>query len=253
MKHIKIIKLFFGLFLYTTCLVDAQYCSQCPPLAKKNISLLRPEPIRHVDASKSIPTFHTAEIIDSPDTSLREIKNFSVSQTARAGIRDTFLKQYKDEEIVDYWTSALVVSRIESLTSIYVESVNDMLNDVIALDYFLQKNKASQKSMFFIKACNKIRDNVRYSSDEKNASINYMIANKETIKDALWLEYMYECKDIKHKEIENKKSFLGISRSYHAWPYIREIAKIKGFPEPRNLTPHQNFQTYKKQDTQFES
>lgn len=158
-------------------------------------------------------------------------ENALKSEKERVALQDKLLQEYDfcDAEIIRYWTSEPIVRRIEDPKSSFITPKDKIIESLVALDVSLQKEKESTKDMFYRRECDKIQQNFLLDAQQTEKLSAYMNAHKEITKDCLWLAHMYDKKDAIHKKIETDKNGPGCKESYHAWPYIREIAVVKGF------------------------
>lgn len=196
MKYNKIIKLTGYVIVIHFFFIDTQYCSERP-------------------LCDFIQAHHE--------------ENYASEQYNRDAIRERYLDKYIDYDIVTYWTSKLVLQRIKANERSCKASIDEILDYVINLDTSLKDDKEDIKQMLYQKECNAIISNDKISADQKDQLYEYMQRNEEKIKDDLWLQHMYTCKDGIHKEIEKNKRVRPCQESYCAWPYIKEIARLRKF------------------------
>lgn len=214
MKYSKRIIFIISGMVLNLVSMDVLFCSQRPPLAEIAVPVFTPKPMWYNSSSQHVSTVDTLQ-----------------QEQERVELQEQLLQKYSanDAEVIKYWTSAAVVSRIEDPKSSFIAPKNKIIETLVEIDVSMQKNKAAIKDMLFTRECHKVVQNSLLDLQQEEQLSAYMHAHKETIKNELWLASVYDTKNDLHKRIELHKSGICCKESYHAWPFIREIAGIKGF------------------------
>jgi hypothetical protein len=216
MKYNKIIKLTVCALVINLFFMDEQYCSERSLISRMFGPRQESQPLDTRYQSNNITQVH-------------HVKSYTDKQRINDAMRDKYLDKYVDYDTVMYWTSDDILQRIKENKSSYKASVDEILDYVINLDMSLKDDEDDYKRMLFKRECHEIMMNDQLDSDQKNNLYEYMQLNEEKVKNELWLQRMYSCKDAIHKKIEKTKFVGAYQESYCAWPYIKEIARLKKF------------------------
>lgn len=214
MKYSKRIIVIISGIVFNVVSMNVLFCSQRPPLAQIAFPVLTPKPMWYNSSSQHVSTVDTLQ-----------------QEQERVELQEQLLQKYSanDAEVIKYWTSAAVVSRIKDPQSSFITPKSNIIKYLVEFDVSMKRNKAARKAILFGRECDGIRQNNLLDLQQKEQLTAYMHAHKESIKNELWLAHMYDAKNDIHKRIELHKSGTACEESYYAWPFIREIAGIKGF------------------------
>jgi|GEM_PF-2095512 len=211
MRYCKNIRFILSCILLS-CVVDLQSCSETnsayqiisAPPSSPNKRARRKSFI--IDIQDTVPTgskktFQTPRELLTPDECF---------------MREALLKKY-DPDVIDLWMNRYDLNRIAFHASLQNATRYAVLDKLIGISSALNNKKI------------KITDSL-YAAHIKN---NHIEKNKDKERDHLWLEKMYSHRDNVHRYVEAHKQS-ELSNSLVAWPFIKEIQKIKKFPLNKN-------------------